>query len=259
MIVALSGLVTGPNNECGVAGAGKDEAAKALEAAGFVIVSLADPMKRFCQEVYQFSSDQLWGPSGKRNEPDGRYPRFPHNSMYAVREVNGTRIGEYRDTEDGREFVERYLTPRHALQQLGTGWGRACYPDTWVDYALRVAKKLLDGGFAYTPQEGVRACYSGHPTEPTKLYRGVVIPDVRFVNEMSAIKGAGGVMIRIKRFFNTLPGYLAGHLSETELLGVPDDKFDHVIVNNSDVASLHQKVRVAVGLQSIAFPSVVRY
>ena len=44
--------------------------------------------------------------------------------------------------------------PRFALQTLGTEWGR-CYENTWVDYGIRMAQKILAEGWRYTPQRGV--------------------------------------------------------------------------------------------------------
>lgn len=90
----------------GPAGSGKDTVAKM-----FVelkpdarIVALADPMKRFCLEVFGWEPERLWGPSERRAEPDA----------------------------DG-------LTARVALQRLGTEWGRALRQDVWIDYLLRTS------------------------------------------------------------------------------------------------------------------------
>lgn len=75
-------------------------------------------------------------------------------------------------------------TPRYAMQTLGTEWGREIMDDAlWVDIAIR---KALQG--------------------PT------VITDVRFPNEMAAIKRAGGVCIGIKA--NWLSAQAGEHESE---------------------------------------------
>src|SRR5262249_21718742 len=122
---------------CGRAGAGKDTAADVLvKEFGFVKVSLADPLKRICREVFAFTEEQLWGPSECRNEPDKRYRRRP--SGY---DANGRPIDKcgclrenkraFMDAEDYRDHLpcpavfsgDEFLTPRHALQQLGTEWG----------------------------------------------------------------------------------------------------------------------------------------
>lgn len=54
----------------GRAGAGKNTVATML---GGHEISFAEPLKRFCQEVFAFSDAQVWGPSECRNAPDERY------------------------------------------------------------------------------------------------------------------------------------------------------------------------------------------
>ncbi len=138
----------------GRAGSGKNTAAQML---GAHEISFAEPMKRFCQEVFAFSDSQVWGPSEERNRPDPRY--------------NG-------------------LTARHALQTLGTEWGRACYSDVWAELGVRRAQ----------------AC--GAPL--------VVITDCRFVNEARVVRAAGGEVWRIVRPGAGLSGAAGLHSSETE-------------------------------------------
>jgi hypothetical protein len=163
---------------CGKSNAGKDTAADILvEDFGYVKVALADPMKRACADWFGWDEQTLWGPSEKRNEPHAH--------------LGG-------------------LTPRHALQTLGTEWGRDCYPDVWVDIAIRTAKALCGGPrvFAdteaglvspvYNPQAGLYYV----PSEDTYLFpitKGVCISDVRFPNEVAAIKAAGGRIWKIIR------------------------------------------------------------
>jgi hypothetical protein len=174
---------------CGRAGAGKSTAAAVLvKEFGYVEVALADPMKRICKEVFDFSDEQLWGPSEKRNAPDKRYPR--------LEEVGVT-----------HRMKESFLTPRYALQTLGTEWGRHCYDDVWIDHAIRVAGILLDpsawstsdpdGQWMYNPQESVYKLYFNRGSLPKHM--GVVISDIRFPNEVAAIKKAGGRIWKIER------------------------------------------------------------
>lgn len=95
----------------GRAGAGKSTAADILASllgGDYETVNFADPVKRHAQAIWQFTDEQLWGPSEARNMPDWRYPR-----------PDGT-----------------CLTAREALQKLGTEAGRHCYPNIWIDIAL---------------------------------------------------------------------------------------------------------------------------
>lgn len=97
MIIALIGKKS----------AGKSTLARHLQALlGAEVIAFADPLKRFCAEVFGWEKDRLDGPSHLREEPDPEW--------------------------DG-------LTARRALQTLGTEWGRAMHPDVWARAGIRRA------------------------------------------------------------------------------------------------------------------------
>jgi hypothetical protein len=225
---------------CGKAGSGKDTTADFLvKNHGFVKVAFADVLKRIVREDFDFSDEQLFGPSQYRNEPDMRYPRpfteeEKQKAVDALKSENALSLmAEYPLT--------KFLTPRHALQQLGTEWGRACYPNVWVDYALRVAARLAKGGYAYDAWRGLF---------PVSVVEGVMYPktdvvisDVRFKNEVDAIKAAGGQVWRIERpALQPLPGQGSQHVSETEQDEIPDDSFSAIIENTGTLEDLENIV-----------------
>lgn len=247
----------------GKAGSGKDTVADLLvKDFSFVKLALADELKRICMRVFDFSIDQLWGPSEKRNEPDKRYVQV--------------RKGSHGSTASGKNWTDRVplpaqdicLTPRHALQQLGTDWGRACYENVWVDFAMRVAEKLesrihigdrLHDPQGYIQHEGL-VPLNEYPDLNNDI-NGVVVPDCRFKNEFDAIRAKGGKLLRIKRTAAArfvagadgvqekmshekweLQGNAALHRSETEQDEVPDEYFDFVINNDGDLAELRLQV-----------------
>lgn len=238
---------------CGRAGSGKDTAADFLvKEHGFVKVALADPLKRIAREVFDFTDEQLWGPSEKRNEEDPRYPRYDINDKKCY-------CGKkFRDAEDFRDHLPCHsgpanLTPRYALQQLGTEWGRNCYSNVWVDYAIRVAKKLLeDGSVMYSAKEGIvpdyllraQAKYQVGDNKPA----GIVISDVRFINEVIAIKAAGGKVWKIERPAAGLSGTAGQHASETEQEKIPSESFLCVIKNDMSLNVLQSLVAEALQL-----------
>jgi len=138
---------------------------------------------------------------------------------------------------------EMFLTPRYALQQLGTEYGRNCYPNVWVDYALRVARILKDGGFYYDAKSGVRFLSQFESQlDWVKPKTDVVISDVRFLNEIDAIRAAGGIVWKINRPGAGLQGASAQHASETEQLLIPPEKFYSVIDNNATLDDLRSLV-----------------
>lgn len=205
----------------GRAGSGKSTVADILvKEHGFVCVSLSDPMKRFLRELFQFSDEQLWGPSEKRNALDYRYPMK-------------------RETFAGEEVLvwnrPNHLTPRYALQKLGTEYGRAMFEDVWINYALRMADRIFteekDWGYpGYTPEHG----FNQGAQNPA---RGIVIPDVRFANELTRIRDVGG---RIwYRPDGGLLGAAANHLSEA---GLKDFKFDSTIGWVDNISELPAKI-----------------
>jgi hypothetical protein len=200
------------------AGSGKSTLAESLAAAhGFGVIALADPFKRFIQEVYGFSRDQLWGPSELRSMPDKRFPR-PCTACH------GAGRDERLHLSSPPCFVcngvgVTYLTPREALQKIGSDWGRANYLNTWVDYTFRVIKQLEKGGHAYFPWTGITDDFDGD-------YKGYVIPDLRHVNEVKAARDHGGKLIRLKGSFKEIPKEFGQHGSEVEQLTIPNSDFD---------------------------------
>lgn len=147
----------------GGVGSGKSTVANILVSEGYVEIAFADPLKRIVKQMYDFTDAQLWGPSSKRAEPVTRYPLASGG----------------------------FLTPRLALQRIGTEVGRQLYMNTWVDMALRDAELVLKERRVYSQVTG---------TNPAARYlfepKGVVISDVRFPNEAEAILRAGGGLLR---------------------------------------------------------------
>lgn len=127
---------------CGKAGAGKSTAAFALVHQDNVrFIPFAGPLKAMLRALADL----------------GPYP-----------------VDHMLDHSDFKEMSVVVLggnTPRHAMQTLGTEWGRKCMgEDFWVDMWLR------------------------------QVHRdSVVADDVRFENEAAAIREMGGLVIEIRR------------------------------------------------------------
>lgn len=103
------------------------------------------------------------------------------------------------------------VTPRRAMQTLGTDWGRdMIHPDFWV----RVASRKLAGA-------------KGH----------VVVEDVRFDNEAKMIRLLGGRIVKIERHGHT--GLSEAHASEA---GVSRNVIDKVLHINGGVDQLQRAV-----------------
>lgn len=212
----------------------------------FVRIGFADPLKRFCQELFSFSDAQVWG--DEKELQDKRYPR-PYKLRVTQLDEEGMKkvsvlpLPEPTEAEiNAAPKRDGFLTPRYAMQRLGTEWGRDCYDTIWVEYALRVAKKLLKGGFRYMPKDGCIPQWDAFGGRPETPPPGVVFSDVRFRNEFDAIKSADGINIRVIR-----PGAdgsvgISGHASEKEQQGIPNSEFDYVIMNDGTLEQYHQKL-----------------
>lgn len=227
----------------GVAGSGKDTVAGFLENRHFVRVAMADPLKRIARDVYAFTVNQLWGPSQYRNGLDKRYPR---EHTWKVMDNGTASCGCCGATSkpDAKDDVQCFLTPRYALQWLGTEFGRHCYENTWADYAIRIADGLGRNTIAcYSQQQGATAwtdIAEGVNTNRAGVGPSTAIPDVRFRNEISAIKKAGGKVIRVRRSTAGLAGAAGMHQSEAEQLQISDTDFDYVLQNDATLDELRQ-------------------
>lgn len=125
-------------------GAGKDTAAAALSRRGFSVRRFADPLKGMLRTLFEY---QGYGDCTIDAMIEGALKEQPIPSL------------------NGR-------SPRHAMQTLGTEWGRGQIGgDLWVE--------TLIGDVGPSAR--------------------VVVPDVRFPNELAAIREAGGVVIWIER------------------------------------------------------------
>jgi len=96
-------------------------------------------------------------------------------------------------------------TPRHAMQTLGTEWGRNCIgPDFWVGLWERTVCDVLDHGGR------------------------VVVDDCRFDNEAACVRRLGGRVVRLTGRGGIIPG---AHASEAmswqpDVLAANDNGFD---------------------------------
>ena len=184
---------------CGPTKSGKSTAAKFLEIQGFMSVGFADQLKRDCRTIFDFSDVQLWG--------------------------------DLKDVID-----DRYgLTPRYVMQKYGTDFMREMIDDNWwVNKCLDTVLTGLNTGARYKSDRGFMLEPVIYPP-----YKGAVITDVRFGNEIKAIKKAGGYVVRLLR------ADLAAHMHKAEATatGLPANMFDLIIDNRDiEVTDLGQQV-----------------
>lgn len=230
----------------GAAGSGKDTVAQMIvDRVGGVCIAQADPMKRFARVVFEFTENQLWGPSDARNAEDGRYTPGGLAWREAEARLDSEGAGEewlrslglnqhinllvkwFQDMKFEFEEGNRTLTPRAVLQLLGTEFGRKVSPDIWSRTAITTASALLKGGFVYDRVNGLQ------PT-PSLGENLVVITDGRFRNEILNVTSIGGSALKLEcpPNLDVEKAGVAGHKSETEQRSIPNFWYDLVYVND---------------------------
>lgn len=162
----------------GLAGAGKSTAADILTRRGYQRVKFAGPLKAMMRAI-GFTDDHI----------EGALKEIPHPWLQGK-------------------------TPRHAMQTLGTEWGRECIGrDFWTGLWWSAARDIVEHG-------GL-----------------VVTDDCRFPNEAAVVRSLGGVVIQVAG-----RGGIAGsHSSEAQAFDA-----DAVVVNTGTLADLESKVLTAM-------------
>jgi hypothetical protein len=205
-------------------------------------IALADPIKVIAHDLWNFSYQQLWGSSEKRNAPDRRYPRRQAQHLVVAGTCSHCRLAS-TDCQPGVPCVT-YLSPREALQHMGTEIARKLYADTWIELGVRRAQNLSEARITQ-PSAAVHFS-SSHIINRTDL---VVLSDVRFRNEIDAISKAGGKVWRVICASAGLDNVAGAHQSEQEQTEIENDAFDAVIPNDGTIDDLH--ARVHEGLENL--------
>ncbi len=168
---------------------GKDSVARELEAEGFTVVRFAGPLKAMLRAFYE-----------EHNVP----------TVLIYRKLEGDL------KEQPCEFLNGN-TPRHAMQTLGTEWGRdSIHPKLWVDSLKRRVADLAK----------------------------VAIPDVRFDNECAAVHELGGKVARVDASKRVPPHGYSDHSSETAIGQLP---VDFELDNNGTPFELHCAIKATFG------------
>lgn len=248
---------------CGKLGSGKDAVAQHMVTEhGYAQIAWADTVKMMATDIFMFTEDQLWGPSGNRNEVDARFssPEVWEASRDRMGACGKRWIGELMGAPEGCPkvfevfltlvtwFDELHashpeLTPRAALQTLGTEWGRNhVHTNVWVDYTMNVARQLLsyDGFSVYSRTKGLQL----DAQDPN--IKGIVISDIRFENELKAIPDAGGYLIKLVRPEPTKNEEDFHHVSESEQDSFDSSMFNATVINDGTLKDLYQDIDIVL-------------
>ena len=162
-----------------------------------------------------------------------------------------TSDGEIHLPDDYPDLKYSKLTPRLLLQLLGTECGRQIiHPNIWVN-ALMSEYNCLECG--------ENAAINGIETHKMPNW---IITDMRFPNELEAVKSRGGITIRVNRNFHMdLPNGIhvetirKGSLTEIEEhpseTALDNAEFDYTIENNSSIEDLIHIVSLVLKREKI--------
>jgi hypothetical protein len=190
----------------GVKGSGKDSAAQGLVEDGWVAVALADPLKRFCRDLFQFDNTTLFGASQLRGVPwpEANAPRawtWWEDARFRAcclgDSIEKLFRGHVLGPDAGRALLRQIdkcegmkgFSARDALQQIGTDWGRTLWEDIWITEVKRVIDAMANGDMVYRHATGAEAM----PGAPVP--KGFVITDGRFLNELDETRAWGGAAV----------------------------------------------------------------
>ena len=152
---------------------------------------------------------------------------------------------------EGLELIKP--TPRFLLQFIGTNLFRnQLHPEIWVNSLMNEYKPLY--GYQTTNSKitigDISIPIPGLDIDK-RIFPNWIITDLRFPNEMDAVKKKGGITIRVNRPCDicggsgyhkmSCPVSKSGeHYSET---AIDKSEFDYVIENSGSIEELIEKVR----------------
>lgn len=146
----------------------------------------------------------MWIGCTRKQLEDEEFKNKPLGSQWDVYDLGNGKIvprGYYGNTGTDYMIAEkrflRKMTPRLMLQLLGTECGRnIIHPEIWVNSLMADYKPLYKMGI--DPYENSKG--KGFIMDGKELFPNWVITDMRFPNEMEAIKGRNGLTIRVTRW-----------------------------------------------------------
>jgi len=219
---------------------------------GWAIKKFAYALKQVCSIIFNISIEDLelpevkakfLNPSWYRYYFERQYTDADHNLYFKKFIFSSIEDADYAHNyiTDGAIRAE-FPTIRSFLQEIGTNAMRnVIHPDIWVN--------ALMNKYAYNNP----IFYEGGVESPD--YEDIspdwIITDVRFKNEVQAIKRVEGIIIKIIRT-DVPENFSSKHISENELNNY---KFDYDIINNGSMEDLLGKTYELLNIISNEHPS----
>lgn len=152
---------------------------------------------------------------------------------------------EYKDNEDYNTFLFKH-TYRSLLQQIGTDLFRnQLHENVWINSLISGYKKNVLSH--YKLRESGREYFD---EDPIYKHPNWIITDMRFPNELKAIKDRGGISIRVKRSIpkeqdvnQSLLGAVSNYKEHPSETALDEAVFDYEINNDGTIEELIERVR----------------
>lgn len=173
--------------------------------------AFADKLKDITADLFGVDRNKLDGSDAEKDSPT-------HIKWYNVApHLQTDFFGPFVYYQDMTEYV----THRELLQLFGTNACRAIHPDVWPYVTTRSIEK--------------------------SNAKVAVITDVRFPNEIEALREIGSIIVKIYRQTNS--NLATNHTSETALDHIPDKEYDFIISDegNRTMEDLKQSWRLILG------------
>lgn len=231
----------------------------------FIMMAFADHIKRFCATVFkEFTDEALWGDAALRNiEVPVEWERAQFRMTWGVddwiMQITNLSIDQraaYKELVkkwfldlQHRAFTDAQIrgniSPRIALQLLGTEYGRQFQQDIWSSYLLKEVIPKVPGN-TYKRNFGVAP---GSAEWTKRSVSGVVITDCRFGSELAAVQAHGGFVVKVVR--NSLKNKANGaeeagiknHASEAEMRSIPDEAFDLILEMDDGADNVYPRLQ----------------
>lgn len=120
------------------------------------------------------------------------------------------------------------LTYRHLLLDIGK-LGRGYDPNIWINATIHMVREFINFD----------------PIRPDMNGRVALISDVRFKNELKAVKEDDFLLIRVVRP-NAVSTTTSTDVSEVDLDDVPNSEFDVILTNDGTMEDLQAKIKTIV-------------
>ena len=208
---------------------------------GFKIKKYADKLKDFVCMLIGCTREQLEDREFKEKELGEEWNCYIFNNGKKEELTLNYNIAKTLSADN--RIISRILTPRLLLQIIGTECIRdKVHPNAWVNALFADYKaKWIPTGDSVAEED----------VSLEKEYPNWCITDMRFPNELEAVKSRGGITIRVNRPWvdkNKEHQVITEHPSETAL---DNAEFDYTIENNSSIEDLIHTVSLILKKEKI--------